>query len=593
MSAMSNFSFLQPYGRDLAENGKLAETYLYSDPDGCANKLRSIAETIAEQVTVSLPSKFRPKPFNGQQPSLAENLRSLEQAERLPDGIRGDFHAVRKVGNGGAHSRKVPIRDAQDALEATYRVARWYVRDYRRSKDPIPEFSLPQKAEDAPQAEAEEKPPADLPAPKFGSKREGWIAGALSVIGLIWLLEIVRDPRHRGDHALRNTLRLLFVVAAIAALLVPMAIIAHGASLWTVYRYFIASISEKLAWNAYLIDALVLALLPLFLYGTRLLFSPRSRARRRAGAAVLLAMAIGWDLSFYFTTRHIAFWFGNGAGIKYYARTDHGVEVYDRPGFDPETGQRLLPVTPEIARELQIQMNGGSMKSIDPAKANWFNPYTGKPVLWYYRFPNGELTFYDKPGMDPQTGDLLTPVTKELYLKWRSERASRPGREVGAGAHPGRLGDSFASALNAGAGNGQSGVLFLPESGLGRQGADALTRNLPGLNTTALRAAEIQRAGFADRLYDGDKSLVNEALSVTRLRSLMVAEVAVQCARRTTLDPDLLSCDLTAKARKFGADGNLAGAMRVEGTGAGFNQGDAVEQAAQRASVSLLSLARR
>jgi Domain of unknown function (DUF4145) len=565
----------------LAENGKLAETYLYSDPSGSANKLRSIAETIAEQVTLNRPLKFRPKALNGYQPNLADNLENLQQAGILQGAILNDFHTVRKIGNGGSHS-KVAIRDAQDALEAAYRVARWYVRDYRHSKDLIPEFSLPPKAE--------EKPPADRSASKFGSKPEGWIAGTLSVIGLIWLWEIARAPQNSGDRARQ----LWLVLAAIALFLGPIAIIiAHGASLWTVYRYFIASLSEKLAWNEYLIHALVLALLPLFLYATRLRFSPRSEARRRVGAGILLAMAIGYSLTFYFATRHIAFWFGNGAGIKYYARTDHGVEVYDRSGFDPETGQRLLPVTPEIARELQIQMNGGSMKSVDPAKLDWFNPYTGKPVLWFYRFPNGALTFYNKPGMDPQTGELLMPVTKELYLKWRNNRESRPGRVSGASADQERRGDSFDSALNAGAGNGQAGILFLPESGLGRQGADALARDLPGLNTTALRSAEIQRAGLADRLYDGDKSLVREALSVTRLRSLTVTEVAVQCAKRSSLDPDLLSCDLTAKARRFGADGNLVGAMRVEGTGAGFNQADAVEQAAQRSSVSLLSLARR
>jgi hypothetical protein len=305
-------------------------------------------------------------------------------------------------------------------------------------------------------------------------------------------------------------------------------------------------------------------------------------------------MAVSYNLMFYYATKDVAFWFGNGHGIKYYARTDQGIALYDRPGYEPSTGQPLLPVTPEVARELRIQM-GGSLAKVDPGAVDWFNAYTGKPGLWYYRFPNGELAFFNKPGMDPQTGDALLPVTKELYLSWRSARgAEAVGTKTHGVASP--KGEmqmaAFRRALGAGNGAGAPGVLLLQKAVTDRDGIDALSRHLQGLNTSAIRSEAMERQGFASRLYGGDANLVREAILVTRLSSLVVAEVTARCEKRSALDSDLLSCDLTANARKFDRNGNPAGSVLARGTGAGFNQADALEQAAQRASGDLIALAR-
>jgi hypothetical protein len=78
---------------------------------------------------------------------------------------------------------------------------------------------------------------------------------------------------------------------------------------------------------------------------------------------------------------------------------------------------------------------------------------------------------------------------------------------------------------------------------------------------------------------------VRDTIGITHLRFFVVAEVKTNCEKRSgDLDAELLSCDLTVNAKKFDADGGLAGATTAQGTGVGFNKEKALDQAAQRAS---------
>ena len=58
-------------------------------------------------------------------------------------------------------------------------------------------------------------------------------------------------------------------------------------------------------------------------------------------------------------------------------------------------------MTPDVVRELS-QLREGPLAKVDPARVAWFNPYTGGPELWYYRFPDGQLEFYNRLGIHPQ-----------------------------------------------------------------------------------------------------------------------------------------------------------------------------------------------
>ena len=401
---------------------------------------------------------------------------------------------------------------------------------------------------------------------------------------------------------MNKAVRIAVIVVVLALLAWPLFIVANWMTARSVYHHFVGSVSETLGWNRYLIHALVLACLVPFFYGVKLFFSPLSRARRSTGALLLTGMSIAYNLAFYFATRDLAFGFGHGQVLKYYARTDKGIVFYDRPGFDQATGQELKPVTRDVIRELTL-LQEGPLTKVDPAGAAWFNPYTGKPQLWYYRFPDGELEFYNKPGMHPQTGDPLSPVTRELFLSWREGHGAHAGQPspspgiVRTAAAPAAKANArmerFRETLVAGAGHGATGLLVLGRDETEREAAEHLARHLPGFDANVFRTTTLQREGFGTELYDGNADLLRETMSVTQLGSLVVVQVSVLCEKRSQLDPDLLSCDVTANARKFDARGNPAGSASAHGTGAGFNRTDAVEQAAQRAAPGLNQLAPR
>lgn len=50
-------------------------------------------------------------------------------------------------------------------------------------------------------------------------------------------------------------------------------------------------------------------------------------------------------------------------------------------------------------------------------KDTYFDPTTGKPLKYYSISPIGQYKFYSQPGFDPETGDSLRPVTKDVILK--------------------------------------------------------------------------------------------------------------------------------------------------------------------------------
>jgi TPR repeat protein len=97
-------------------------------------------------------------------------------------------------------------------------------------------------------------------------------------------------------------------------------------------------------------------------------------------------------------------------------------------GFDPGTGDELLPVTKETVslwrdQEKKRKEDEGTRKKdearlaphpIDPEKYDPFDPLSGKPRVWYSRSEEGEYQFYDNPGFDPRTGEALAIITRDV-----------------------------------------------------------------------------------------------------------------------------------------------------------------------------------
>jgi hypothetical protein len=585
---MSNFDFLHAYDAELADHGRFAEKDVYDNPKGCVGGLRIVGEGLTKLIVVEkhlyLPSDRNVGSGQGSS-NFEMNLKALQNAGILRGTILSDFHQVRMIGNKGSHpGLNVAVQEAKLCLEAAYRIAAWYVRDFKGNRQPIPEFVLPQPSKPVPpDAEVDKRERAksllDTPIKRI-------TAGILSAFGLIWLLEIYLDPEHRWHVALEKTIRIAFVLGLFVLMVLPFALVADKVTLWQLDDLFVKWLEPKLPWNRYLIQSLVLVLLLPFLYAARLSLFSRNREKRRLGTMLLISIAVGFNLMLYFVTQNIAF-------DKWYWIENNRIVIYDRPGLDPQTGRPLQKVTPVIAQIYENQKRGIKITRVDPGSADWFSSIDGEPTLWFDRLPGGELALYNQPGNDPHTGDSLSPVTKDLYSSWIAARKENKHPE-----YPGRVQSvdpmiAFRKTLIAGSGKGEPGVLLLRHAGADQEGTEAMSRCLAGVNTTALQTEALERHGYAARLLEGDEEFLREGISYTRLMSLVVADVSVQCGKKGSLDADLLTCDVAANAHKYDRHGAPAGSVLARGTGAGFSQTDALELAAKRASAELVALARQ
>jgi hypothetical protein len=53
----------------------------------------------------------------------------------------------------------------------------------------------------------------------------------------------------------------------------------------------------------------------------------------------------------------------------------------------------------------------------------FFDPTTGEPVVWYSRGDGGQIELFDLMGFHPQTGEELSPVTREVVDAWKQQSA--------------------------------------------------------------------------------------------------------------------------------------------------------------------------
>lgn len=571
---MSNFDFLISYDPHLAELGVKAEEYLYSDPSASATKLRSLCEELARRARKALHLKL-PRDENGRvTDTFDSNVNALKTS--IPADTSADFDQIRHIGNTGSHAQRATVTEAKSALASAYRVAVWFLRKIARSHSPIPPFRMPEPPKGEQPSSQPDLSQILTPAKEFIGKRRGkWIAGILAALGITFGYHLATDEEHRWNVALVKTVRIAAFVLVLALLAVPFLFLANGMTIWAAYHFFVSSIADKVGWSEYLIHVLGLALLIPFFYAVRLVFSRVAR-RRLGGYSILLLMAIGYNLILYAATKDSPF----RGGQKWVAINDEGCTISDRPGVDPETGSPLVPLTYEIWRKCKF-IGKEPMVAVDAAKNAWFNANTGAPELWYSRDLSGKLEFFKRQGFNPSTGVEVQPVTHELYEEW--VKANLPPAPELPPAPPTQQ-EILRTMLNVSSPGG-TGVLLLDQPG-GDSGADALERYLSGMNTSAFRTEEIVRKGYGPKFYSGDAILVQDTIRITHLRSYVVAEVKTNCEKRSgDLDADLLSCDLTVNAKKFDADGGLAGATIAQGTGVGFNKDNALDQAAQRASV--------
>ena len=125
--------------------------------------------------------------------------------------------------------------------------------------------------------------------------------------------------------------------------------------------------------------------------------------------------------------------------VWYYKGKENNIEIFDLMGFHPDTGDELLPITKEIAEQWKKQADERARRIpkliAHPEKYVFFDPRNGDARAWYWIGTNSSYEFYDGPGFQPQTGDKLKVVTREIISDWTDKwnnptTAQRPPNRV-------------------------------------------------------------------------------------------------------------------------------------------------------------------
>jgi hypothetical protein len=169
-------------------------------------------------------------------------------------------------------------------------------------------------------------------------------------------------------------------------------------------------------------------------------WGPRWISRRLGGIFLWIGLASAVTHSFALAGSWKANFAAAGGVLRYYAiDPDNHVRWSTQPRINPTTGTPFLPVTPATARELALREHLSFSEITDPSSSVWFAPGTGEPLLWWTRRSDG-LHFFNLPGYDPLSAQLLAPATPKLREEWLTDRenqraAARTAADATAHAH--------------------------------------------------------------------------------------------------------------------------------------------------------------
>jgi TPR repeat protein len=127
---------------------------------------------------------------------------------------------------------------------------------------------------------------------------------------------------------------------------------------------------------------------------------------------------------------------GTGRPIVWFYKNKNGeIELFNLMGFHPETGDELEPVSKEIVELWKTQVTDRTDRRarraperVDPSTYSPFDPKTGEPRIWFHRSAGGDYEFYNLPGYDPQTGEELSVITRDVLDEWHKSQAEKAGK---------------------------------------------------------------------------------------------------------------------------------------------------------------------
>jgi serine/threonine protein kinase len=85
--------------------------------------------------------------------------------------------------------------------------------------------------------------------------------------------------------------------------------------------------------------------------------------------------------------------------------------------------QPLVASPKEVKQVAMAPLSPHELSIPDPGTYSWFDPATKQPAVWYAALSDGSYRFFDGPGIDPKSGQVLTPVSAEFVAHLRAQTA--------------------------------------------------------------------------------------------------------------------------------------------------------------------------
>lgn len=135
------------------------------------------------------------------------------------------------------------------------------------------------------------------------------------------------------------------------------------------------------------------------------------------------------------TANPVFFDSGTGRPIVWFYKNKNGeIELFNLMGFHPETGDELESVSKEIVELWKAQTTDRTDRDarraperVDPNTYEPFDPKTGEARIWFHRTAGGDYEFYNRAGYDPQTGEALIIITRDVLDEWHKSQAEKVG----------------------------------------------------------------------------------------------------------------------------------------------------------------------
>lgn len=108
-----------------------------------------------------------------------------------------------------------------------------------------------------------------------------------------------------------------------------------------------------------------------------------------------------------------------------YIVTRDSVRYGREAGIDSVTGRMCRPLTEVILERVREYEKGNRPKPVTGDTPTFFDQRTGDASIWYSQDSAGNLRLYDLMGFDPQSGDELQPVTRDIQDKWAAQTARK------------------------------------------------------------------------------------------------------------------------------------------------------------------------